>query len=41
MIINISNVPLFPIINEIIRVHGLEAYEENNLAIPDDILNVN
>ena len=41
MILNISSVQLFPIINEIIRVHGLEPYEENNLAIPDDILNVN
>ena len=37
MVINLGNVDLFPLINEIINVHGLEPFVENNLIIPQDI----
>ena len=37
MVINLGTVDLFPIINEIIRIHDLEPYVENNLVIPQDI----
>ena len=37
MIVKLGNADLFPLINEIINVHGLEPFVPNNLIIPEDI----
>ena len=38
MICHISDVELFPLLNDIIQKHNLPPYVENNLDIPDDII---
>jgi len=38
MILDLRNIVLFPVIDEIIRVHNLEPYVENDLIIPEDLI---
>ena len=38
MIMDLRNIVLFPVIDEIIRVHNLELYVENDLIIPEDLI---
>ena len=38
MILDPRNIVLFPEIDEIIRVHNLESYVENDLIIPEDLI---
>ena len=38
MILNLSGIPLFPVIDEILQVHDLEAFIENDLIVPEDLL---
>ena len=38
MILDLRNIVLFPVIDEIIRVHNLEPYVENDLIIPVDLI---
>ena len=40
MILDLRNIVLFPVIDEIIRVHNLEPYVENDLIIPEDLINM-
>ena len=38
MIVNLRAIPLFPIIDEVLRVHDLDPIEPDNIDIPDDYL---